>query len=165
MYAGARVGWMECPPRIAKSFHNSGFLKSGGAPSNYVSGVITSMIELGTLDEHVSLCWRNYKAQRDALVNVLTENLPSNCTFYKPRGGYFIWVKLPDHIDGENVCDFILKKYKVFFIKGSRFSVENKCKNFVRISFAFHPPETLSKAGKSLCEGLKEYLTVHNAIE
>lgn len=162
---GVRVGWMECPPRITKAFQNSGFLKSGGGISNYASGVITSMIETGKLEEHVQECWQSYKSQRDALVQALTENLPQTCSFLRTRGGYFLWIKLPQHIDGEEMCEFILKNYKVFIIKGNRFSVENKLRNYVRISFAFHLPETLSKAGKLLCSGIEDYLATHTVHE
>ncbi|KAG5677629.1 hypothetical protein PVAND_007370 [Polypedilum vanderplanki] len=158
---GTRIGWMECPPRIVEKFRNSGFLKSGGCIQNYVSGVITSMIELKTLDEQLELCKQNYKCQRDALVEALSENLPSECSFIKPSGGYFIWIKLPEYIDGEDLCDYILTNFKVFAIKGNRFSAENKNKNFMRLSFAFHNPETLKRAGKLTCEGIKKELFVN----
>lgn len=155
---GTRVGWMECPPRITEQFKNNGFLKSGGAINNYTSGVITSMIELGLADEQLHECSRHYKAQCDALCEVLEQNLPSTCSFIKPRGGYFVWIRLPESCDGEVLSDYVLQRYKVFAIKGSRFSFENKSKNFLRVTFAFHPPAVLKKAAQSLCEGIKEYL-------
>lgn len=159
---GTRVGWIECPPRMTEAFFNSGFLRSGGAINNYTSGVIASMIELGLLETHVKECFKRYKSQRDALVKVLTENLTTSCKFLHPAGGYFVWIKLPEHIDGEALCEYVLKNFKVFIIKGSRFSVENKQNNFVRISFAFHTPDTLSKAGKMLCDGINEYISLHS---
>lgn len=159
---GTRVGWMECPPRIVQAFQNSGFLKSGGAVSNYVSGIITSMIDLGTAEQQLKECIRHYKDQRDALIQAFAENMPDACSFHRPRGGYFVWIKLPENVDGDILSEFILQHYKVFTIRGSRFSIENKCRNYLRVSFAFQPPEVLIDAGKLLCDGIREYLDKQN---
>lgn len=116
------------------------------------------MIELGLADEQLQECSRQYKAQRDALCQVLYEHLPISCSFNRPSGGYFVWIKLPENCNGESLSDYILKNHKVFAIKGNRFSYENKSKNFLRVTFAFHPPTVLQKAARSLCDGIKEYL-------
>lgn len=116
------------------------------------------MIELGLADEQLQESSRQYKAQRDALCESLAQNLHSTCSFLRPRGGYFVWIKLPNNCDGELLSDFILKRYKVFAIKGNRFSHENKSKNFLRVTFAFHPPPILKQAAKSLCDGINEFL-------
>lgn len=116
------------------------------------------MIELGLADEQLHECLKRYKIQRDALCEVLEENLPTTCSFIKPRGGYFVWIKLPEHCDGEQLSQFLLENYKIFAIKGNLFSHENESRNHLRVTFAFQPPETLQSAGKILCDGIKNYL-------
>lgn len=116
------------------------------------------MIEMGLADEQLKECSRQYKAQRDALCEVLAQNLTPACSFLLPRGGYFVWIKLPENCNGEILSDYILTRYKVFAIKGNRFSYENKFKNFLRVTFAFHPPPILKQAAKSLCDGINEFL-------
>lgn len=155
---GVRIGWMECSPRIIDAFRNSGVLKSGGAINNYTSGLLTSLIELGLAKKQLQKCLKTYKEQCDALCETLEENLDPSCSFVKPAGGYFIWLKLPENIDGDALSAFCLKKHKVFAIRGSRFSVEKKFRNFIRLSFAFHPPEILREAGRRFCNGVGEYL-------
>jgi DNA-binding transcriptional MocR family regulator len=58
---GIRMGWMECPPRITDLFRNSGILKSGGAANNYMSGIISSMIQLGLAQKQLLLYVNKYK--------------------------------------------------------------------------------------------------------
>lgn len=159
---GVRVGWIEGGPRIVDAFRNCGILKSGGAINNYTSGVICSLIELGLADAQLKKCLETYKLQCDALCEVLDLHLPSSCKYIKPRGGYFIWIKLPEDCDGGALGDYCLEKYKVYAIRGSRFSVENKFKNFIRLSFAFYPVASLREAGEKLCLGIKDYLNVDN---
>lgn len=159
---GIRIGWMECAPRIVDAFHNSGVLKSGGAINNYTSGIVCSLIELGLAEKQLEKCRQAYKSQCEALCESLDLFLPSSCKYIKPKGGYFIWIKLPENCDGDALSDHCLKKYKVFAIRGTRFSIENKYRNFIRLSFAFHPPELLREAGKQLCEGINDYLGSQN---
>lgn len=116
------------------------------------------MIELGLADEQLKECSQHYKAQRDALCQVLVQSLPNTCSFITPRGGYFVWIKLPETCDGEMLSEYLLKNYKVNVIKGNRFSCENQSKNFIRVSFAFHSPVTIERATRKLCDGIKNYL-------
>jgi DNA-binding transcriptional MocR family regulator len=155
---GCRVGWMECPPRIVEAFRNSGVLKSGGGISNYASGIISSIIELGLAEKQLEKCLNIYKSQRDALCDALNLNLPSVCQYEKPAGGYFVWIKLPENCDGNELSDHCLKKFKVFAIPGSRFSVEKGFKNFIRLTFAFHNPEVLRDGAERLCKGIEDFL-------
>lgn len=116
------------------------------------------MIELGLADEQLKECSQHYKAQRDALIQVLNEFLPRECSFIRPRGGYFVWIKLPQSCNGEILSEYILEKKKVNVIKGNRFSCTNESKNFIRVSFAFHSPATIEKAAMNLCDGIREFL-------
>lgn len=155
---GVRIGWIEGGPRIVEAFRNSGVLKSGGAINNYTSGVVSSLIELGLAERQLNKCLNTYKAQCDALSETLDMFLPPSCKFTKPKGGYFIWIKLPECCDGDALSEHCLNNFKVFAIRGTRFSIENKFRNFIRLSFAFHSPAVLREAGWKLCEGINDYL-------
>jgi DNA-binding transcriptional MocR family regulator len=155
---GIRFGCMECPPRIVDVFRDSGILKSGGCANNYTAGIVSSLIELGLAQEHLNFYIEKYKDGRDALCKELLE-LPEEVTFTKPAGGYFVWVKFPEHIDCSKFNEFCLKNFKVFGIPGERFSVQGDSKNFLRLSFSFHDAANMAEAGRRLCAAAKEYLS------
>lgn len=157
MAPGIRVGWMECPPRITRAFKESGILKSGGAINNYTSGIMSSVIELGLAEKQLNECLKLYKSQCDTLCQAL-DGLPPNVKFHKPKGGYFVWIELPVDCDSGDLSEHILTHYKVFVIQGNRFSVENKFKNFIRLSFAFNSLINLREGGLRLCEGIRDFL-------
>lgn len=48
---GARIGWMELPPRCVRNFNVSGLLLSGGATNNYTSGIVATALELDLLHD------------------------------------------------------------------------------------------------------------------
>lgn len=157
MSPGIRLGWMECSPRISKAFKESGILKSGGAINNYTSGIMCSVIELGLAEKQLNECLKLYKSQCDTLCQALGA-LPTNVKFHKPKGGYFVWIELPVDCDSGDLSEYILKHYKVYVIVGNRFSVENKFKNFIRLSFAFNSLINLREGGQRLCEGISKFL-------
>lgn len=150
---------MECPKKILDAFNSSGIFASGGAVNNYTSGIISSLIELGLMDKQLQHYKDIYKERMIIICKILKENLPSTCSFLAPEGGYFVWIKLPDNIDGNKFNEFALEKYKVFTISGDRFSIDKNFKNYIRITNGFHTKDVLCDAVKNLCNALNDYLT------
>lgn len=159
---GVRVGWMECPPRIVETFRDCGVLKSGGAINNYGSGIITSLIELGLAEKQLKIYSQNNKEGRDAVCETLEQHLPKSCKYLKPKGGYFVWIKLPDSCDANQVNEYCMSEVKVVAITGTRFSVEKKFNNYLRLTFAFHEAEVLREATEKLCKGIQEFVVSPN---
>ncbi|XP_015119614.1 uncharacterized protein LOC107042891 isoform X2 [Diachasma alloeum] len=156
-----RLGWIEGPPRVIKILRTSGVLQSGGALNHYVSGVITSLLELKYADEHVDLLQRTYAERLAAVCDTFDRYLPRCCSYDKPEGGYFVWITLPPECDASEFMKWCSEKYKVTAIPGSRFSNTGEAKNFLRLSFSFHPVETLRDAAQKLCEGMLDYVRNH----
>lgn len=159
---GIRVGWMECPPRVVETFRDCGVLKSGGAINNYGSGIITSLIELGLAEKQLKIYSQNNKEGRDAVCETLEKYLPKCCNYLKPKGGYFVWIKLPDSCDANQVNEYCMREVKVVAISGTRFSVEKKFNNYLRVTFAFHEAGVLREATEKLCKGIHEFIVPSN---
>ncbi|XP_011298708.1 uncharacterized protein YER152C-like [Fopius arisanus] len=153
-----RLGWIEGPPRVIKILRLSGILLSGGAVNHYVSGVITSLLELKYADEYLDLLKKTYAERLAAVCEILNRYLPRCCSYDKPEGGYFIWITLPPDCDAAEFMKWCNEKYRVTAIPGVRFSNTGEAKNFLRLSIAFHPTETLRNATQKLCEGILEYV-------
>lgn len=153
-----RFGWIEASPRIVNILKNSGTLCSGGATNHYVSGIITSLLQERIEDEYLNMLIKTYKERLNALCDTLDRHLPSCCSYRRPEGGYFVWIHLPKGVDGTDFIKWCQKEYKVSAIPGARFSYTGKANNFLRLSFSFHPKETLIKATTALCKGLLSYI-------
>lgn len=158
MSPGIRVGWMECPSRIVDVFNKSGVIKSGGAVNNYSSGIISSCIELGLSQRILNNYSAVYKERLLVVCDILEKNLPENCYFYKPSGGYFVWITLPENIDSNKLNEFCKINYKVFFVPGDRFSIEKKFKNCLRITIGFQSGDTLKEGVTRLCVAITEFI-------
>lgn len=89
---------------------------------------------------------------------VLRDNLPKNCTFTEPRGGFFIWVTFPSDVVAADFNRFCLEKYKVVAIAGDTFSSDGVFKNCLRITIGFHNEENLAGGLKKLCKAYGEFV-------
>lgn len=52
-----------------------------------------------------------------------------------PEGGMFIWLTLPEHLDGVELLATSLETEKVAFIPGSAFYADRSVRNTIRLSF------------------------------
>lgn len=157
---GLRFGWIECSPRIAKIFRQSGILCSGGAVNHYISGIVTSLLQLNMQDNYLDKLIQIYKERLSVLCNILDHCLPQGCSYKRPEGGYFVWIHLPLDIKASNFIEWCQETFKVSAIPGIRFSYLEKSNNFLRLSISFHKKEILETATKTLCKALFNYM--HN---
>lgn len=155
---GVRVGWLELPPQLATLLRESAFLTSGGATNHYTSGIVTSLLELGLQEKHLKYVREILKTRMTSLCDTFDQKLPEGCSFSRPKGGYFIWIRLPEYINATNFIKWSIVNYKITTIVGSRFSTDNKYTNYLRVSIAFHNKDILIKAGETLCVALKDYI-------
>ncbi|XP_069689406.1 2-aminoadipate transaminase-like [Periplaneta americana] len=164
MAPGVRVGWIEAPARLANIFRSSGYLRSGGGVNQYMAGVITSILEMGLEEKLLNHLVQTFKERMAIVCSTLDEFLPSNCSFIRPEGGYFVWITVPEHADMNIFVPWCQKNYKISAIPGTKFSVNGKCKNYLRLAIAFHNKEMLKDCTKRLCTALLQYLTTNDLV-
>ncbi|XP_030371838.1 uncharacterized protein YER152C [Scaptodrosophila lebanonensis] len=156
---GVRLGWLEVPPRLKPILERSGIINSGGCFNNYTAGIIGSLFELGLAQSHISRLYEAYKERMKAVIAVLNEQLPESCTLIVPKGGYFIWISLPEHLNARDFLTYSLEHEKIFFIPGPRFALEgDNGKHCFRLSIAFHKKDKLVDGITRLCRALKDYI-------
>lgn len=156
---GLRLGWLEVPPRLKSQLESSGILNSGGCFNNYTAGIVGSLFELQLAQPHIARLYEAYKERMLATSAILKTEMPAGCHFSAPSGGYFIWIRLPDHLDAQKFLEYSLNNEKISFIVGPRFAVEEgKGKQFFRISIAFHSKEKLMDGARRLCLALKDFI-------
>ncbi|XP_055843995.1 2-aminoadipate transaminase [Episyrphus balteatus] len=157
---GLRFGWLEVPPRCKSILETCGLLNSGGCLNNYTSGIMASLLDLGLGQAHAKMVKELYEERMLATCDILRNNLPKSCQFIEPQGGYFVWIQMPEDTDANAFLQICIKRHKLFFIPGNRFSLDNNFKNCFRISIAFHQKEVIQSSVRRICNALKEYLNL-----
>lgn len=106
-------------------------------------------------NERLRLISNTYKERCLAMIGELEAHAPQEVRFTRPRGGMFVWLKLPEDIDSHKLLTRCLA-HNVAFVPGDAFYSVTKRHNMVRINFSNLPTETIKYGVRILCEAIKE---------
>ena len=145
---GLRVGWIQSSAAHLNTLITAGLLESGGGLNPFTSGIMHSLIELGLQNACVDNLRTVYGERSATLSQAIRTYLPG-CSFTEPRGGFFIWVQLPQGRTAAEVHDSALKQ-GVSFQPGTRFGASAGLSECMRLSFAYYENADLVEGVKRL---------------
>lgn len=155
-----RLGWIQGSPKVLKKIVDSGQLDSSGGINPVVQGIVHSAISSGVQQEHLDWTRQTLWQRADALMKELKAHLPAGSTFEVPDGGYFVLVRLPEHMNAAELLP-IAQQHKVMFLPGSSFS--ESMKNYLRLSFSWYDYHELEEGARRLADAINEYQRVIDA--
>jgi len=131
---GLRVAWMVAPREIAQK------VELAKQAADICSSVFDQRIVHGAMDrdvvERIAPSLRaHYQAKRTVMEQALRSTLAGRVTWTSPRGGFFLWIELPEGIDDRELFERALAA-KVSFVIGSAFFVDEQGHRFARLAFS-----------------------------
>lgn len=145
---GLRVGW------ICASKDVIGRLVLMKQAADLHSSTINQMaichVAEAMFDDHVATIREVYRGRRDAMLAALTAHMPKGVSWTKPEGGMFVWVTLPDRLNGADLLTQSLKSERVAFVPGSAFYADGSGTNTLRLSFSRADVATIAEGIKRL---------------
>lgn len=154
---GIRLGYVVAPVPLVRKLEQA---KQAADlhTSQLTQMVVYEAIKDGFLAKHIPSIRTLYANQCQVMLDALTEFFPAGVTWNKPEGGMFIWVTLPEHIDGMQLLEESIAQ-NVAFVPGAPFYANEPQKNTLRLSFVTVPPEKIregvSKLAKLIAAKLK----------
>ena len=109
------------------------------------------------LDEHLVHAREIYRGRRDAMLRALDEHMPDGVTWSRPDGGFFVWITLPDSVDGARLFDEAAE-HGVIFFPGQWFFPTRDTEHMIRLSFSTVPEDRIELGVQRLGETLREHL-------
>ncbi|MFN7126248.1 MAG: PLP-dependent aminotransferase family protein [Allorhizobium sp.] len=77
-----------------------------------------------------------YVARRDAMLAALDKYMPEGADWTRPEGGMFVWVTLPEGMDGAALLARSVETEKVAFVPGQAFFADRSGVNTIRLSYS-----------------------------
>ena len=131
---GLRVGWVcAAMPVISQLVLMKQAADLHSATLNQI--VVASVAEQH-FDSHIDTIRSAYRARRDAMLEALQAHMPEGVSWTKPEGGMFIWVTLPDTLDGADLLKQSLESERVAFVPGHAFFADGSGRNTLRLSYS-----------------------------
>ena len=156
---GARVGYFVLPAELAASLEGTAqniYL----TPSLVGQAAVHEFIRRGSLDPNIERVSELLRVRRDAMLEALDAELPE-ARVSRPEGGYFVWLDLPDSVDGRELLARA-EQAGVTFVPGADFfpAGSGEGRNAVRLAFSYVSPDEIREGVSRLARLLAPALTV-----
>ncbi|MBK6322205.1 PLP-dependent aminotransferase family protein [Candidatus Aalborgicola defluviihabitans] len=152
---GLRMGFLVAPKAIfpkllqakqAADLHSPGFNQR----------MITEVMKGGFLDRHIPTIRALYKAQRDAMLEALVKDMPSDVTWNTPDGGMFLWARLPEGMNAQELLPVAVDK-GVAFVPGAAFYNDHGDARTMRLSFVTPNVDEIRTGVTALAAAIREH--------
>lgn len=149
---GLRVGWMLPGNHIQRATYLK-FITSV-ATNSIGQLAVADILASGQYQRHLKQM-RLQLADANARVSqAISEDFPAGTKITKPRGGYVLWVELPEHTDALWLAGRA-RENGISIAPGPMFSASEKYRNFMRVSCAIDWNERSRHAIRQLASLLK----------
>ena len=131
---GLRVAWLVAPREIAQKIELAK-QATDICSSVFDQRIVHGAMDRGVVDRIAPGLRAHYQAKRRVMEQALQTSLAGRVKWRSPRGGFFLWIELPEGVDDRELFDRALKE-KVSFVLGSSFFVDGGGHRFARLSFS-----------------------------
>jgi len=113
--------------------------------------IAAEWLKNNNMTEHLDEISGHYKKNRNVMLEAMEKFFPDDdrISWTEPEGGLFIWVRLPQEIDTEELFHEAISE-KVAFVPGKGFYVDGGGKSTLRLSFSLPSPEDIESGIKRL---------------
>lgn len=131
---GLRLGWVvAAKPVIAQMVLMK---QAADLHSPTLNQMAVHQVAEACFHDHVAKLRQAYGARRDAMLSALQDFMPAGVSWTRPKGGMFVWLTLPQHIDTAEVLQRALELENIAFVPGQAFFADGDGCNTLRLSFS-----------------------------
>jgi len=105
---------------------------------------VARLLETFDFDAHLRRIRALYGERLDAMLASIERSLPKGTHWTHPEGGLFVWVRLPDGIDAQELLGEAMRE-RVAFVPGAPFYPDNPCAETMRLNFSNRPPALIAE--------------------
>lgn len=147
---GLRLGYIVAPVEIARKFEQ---VKQATDlhTSTLTQRAVYEVVKDGFLAEHIPGIRALYQTQAHAMLDALSQFMPSTVSWNQPAGGMFLWLQLPQEMDSELMLKRALER-NVAYVPGVPFYANQPDRSTMRLAFVTVPEERIRQGVKVLGE-------------
>jgi 2-aminoadipate transaminase len=149
---GLRLGWLVGSENSIEYCINCGVAQMGGGANPFVASMVAEYCRSGSLEKHVRGLRPLYQMRCSAALEALNTYMPSDVRWTQPRGGFFIWIRLPENVFVSDVKP-LAEHEGVLVSSGEGFFVDPKDgEHNLRLAFSCAKPEAIEVGVRILAQ-------------
>lgn len=153
---GFRLGWMLVPPSIYQKAELCKQSMDACSP-NFTQVLANEFLSSGGIYPYIERLRGIYRQRKDLMVAAIREYFPREITWTVPRGGFYIWLKLPPGLDAYAVLKASMAKGAIFVV-GKTFDPEGADNTHIRLSFSNTADSLIERGIRIIAEAIQETL-------
>ncbi|WP_179404414.1 PLP-dependent aminotransferase family protein [Burkholderia guangdongensis] len=136
---GFRIGWVAA----GRYVHQIEQAKCVAAPPADVPAqlAISSYLKEGGYDRFLRSLRRNLASNQAQMLAAIRAYFPQGTEAFAPRGGYFVWIEMPAHVDALRLFSATMES-GISIAPGPIFSATGEFRRYVRLNYG-HPWTTV----------------------
>ncbi len=159
---GLRVGWALVPPALRERMI---LIKEAAdlCSSNFAQAVAYRYFATCPWQQTLKTLVEVYRERRDAMLEALADDFPSEVTWTYPDGGFYVWVQLPEPLDTRMMLAKAISE-RVAYVPGGAFYADGQGASNLRLSYCFPPPDRIREGVRRLASVVVEELDLLRAL-
>ena len=125
--------------------------------SNFTQILASAFLDSRYAESYLEFLRKKYFERKELLQKALKRHMPGEVVWVEPKGGFYIWLRLPAYMDGTAILDDCLNK-GVVFITGRTFDPAYQRDDRIRLAFSNMPVEDIEKGVRVLSEVIRDQL-------
>jgi 2-aminoadipate transaminase len=151
---GLRLGWVIANEDVVRWFSLAKQSLNLNT-SNFAQYILLEGLRRNVILKNLPRVRELYKRKRDAMLAALETYMPPGVSWTRPSGGMFIWATVPPHIDTKELLKVAITQYKVAFVPGHGFFVDQSVRNAMRLNFTYPTFEQIDEGIRRLAMAIK----------
>ncbi len=140
---GLRLGWLLAPEPIHEKCELIKQSADACSPS-FTQVIADAFIRSGRIDAYIASVREEYKRRAASMAEALRTHLPEYVRWSEPKGGFYIWLTLPEGTDATAILKHSIAGGAVF-VTGNTFDPEGSRNNTMRLSYCNNTPGEIER--------------------
>ena len=154
---GLRVGFIVADGPVYDSLLNFKRL-SDLATSTLIQRALDAYVTIGRYQAYLHRSGQTFRKRRDAMLNAIGRHLHPDVSFDTPKGGLFIWLRLPESLSASELLPVACKE-GVSFAPGNFFFTDGVSgREWIRLNFASQPEEDIEEGIRRLGTAIRRMI-------
>ncbi|MFT8320635.1 MAG: PLP-dependent aminotransferase family protein [Bacillus sp. (in: firmicutes)] len=144
---GMRIGWIVGEKELISTF--AWFKKDLDHPFSHATMAV--YLENVDMEKKIKMEREEYRTRCETMLQALKQFFPKSATWYIPKGGFFVWIKIPGRDTAHLLADAL--DIGVSYVPGKHFFFNQaEGAEFLRVSFSFENEKEIVRGIKKLGE-------------
>lgn len=151
---GLRLGWMLVPEEIYRKCELIKQSADACSPS-YTQVLADEFIRSGLIYSYIGKVREEYRKRAETMLAAIRSLMPDYVSWNEPRGGFYLWLTLPEGTDSTEILKLSIERGAVFVI-GRTFDPSGKKNNTMRLSYCNNSAAEIEEGIPVIAEAVRK---------